>query len=98
MGTSRGLESLRALLSEWSSGQYGPTRLLGVAVTTPVRRVPRALHRSRLLVCSAAPASWRLPWIAGLELDGLPERYPHAYARLAQDLEKLRVEGQGVRR
>ena len=46
-----------------------------------------SLRKGALLVGSAAPALWRLPFIRGLDLDGFPETYPRAYARMLKDLE-----------
>ncbi|OZG59262.1 hypothetical protein BLEM_2297 [Bifidobacterium lemurum] len=89
MCTGRGLESLRGLLAEWDAGRFGPTRLLGVAVTMPHARTPRQLRKGCLLVGSAAPALWRLPYIGGLDLDGFPDKYPAAYRRMTADLENL---------
>lgn len=83
-GTGRGLQSLRELLAWWHAGGMGTTRLLGVAVTAPCRRTPRALRRGADLVGSAAPALWRLPWIAGLELDAFPDAWPAAYRRMRE--------------
>lgn len=91
MGTGRGLESLRTLLADWDDGKLGSARLLGVAVTMPLpfTRMPRQLRKGILLVGSAAPHLWRLPYIRGLELDGFPDRYPAAYQRMRADLTKL---------
>lgn len=91
MGTGRGLESLRTLLAEWDEGRFGSARLLGVAVTMPLpfTRMPRQLRKGILLVGSAAPKLWRLPYIRGLELDGFPDRYPSAYRRMRTDLDAL---------
>lgn len=86
MCTGRGLESLRSLLADWDAGLFGPTVLCGVAVTMPTVNTPRALRRGVLLVGSVAPYLWRLPHIGGLDLDGFPERYPRAYARMAGEL------------
>ncbi len=83
-GTGRGLQSLRELLAWWQAGGMGATRLLGVAVTAPCRRTPHALRRGADLVGSAAPALWRLPWIAGLELDAFPDAWPAAYRRMRE--------------
>ncbi|MCI1832658.1 MAG: hypothetical protein LKI88_03770 [Bifidobacterium sp.] len=91
MGTSRGLESLRELLNEANDGLFAPTVLLGVAVSMPMRRPPLVLERSRRLICSIAPMSLRLPWIKGLMVDGFPERYPHAYARLCASCKEERL-------
>lgn len=82
MGTGRGLESLRGLLAAWRDGAFGATVLLGAAVTMPLPRMPRELVRGCSLVGSAAPHLWRLPYIRGLALDGFPDRYPRAYARM----------------
>ena len=68
------------------AGLFGPTVLCGVAVTMPTANTPRALRRGVLLVGSVAPYLWRLPHIRGLDLDGFPERYPRAYARMAGEL------------
>ena len=87
MCTGRGLESLRSLLSNWNDGFFGASILMGVAVTMPSSRTPRELRRGALLVGSAAPALWRLPFIRNLDLDGFPEAYPHAYARMLKDLD-----------
>jgi len=86
MCTGRGLESLRALLADWNAGLFGRTVLMGVAVTMPTSRTPRALRRGTLLVGSAAPSLWRLPYVRGLDLAGFPDRYPRAYARMLRDL------------
>ena len=86
MCTGRGLESARALLDAWRRGSFGQTQLLGLAVTMPARRTPRELRRACLLVGSAEPALWRLPWIGGLDLDGFPDRYPSAYHRMLKNL------------
>lgn len=86
MCTGRGLEAARALLDAWRRGLFGQTQLLGLAVTMPARRTPRELRRAYLLVGSAAPALWRLPWIGGLDLDGFPDCYPSAYHRILKDL------------
>ena len=83
----RGLEALRALLADWNAGLFGQTILMGVAVTMPLPKTPRELRKGALLVGSAAPALWRLPFIRGLDLDGFPETYPRAYARMLADLE-----------
>ena len=83
-GTGRGLQSLRELLAWWQAGGMGATRLLGVAVTAPCRRTPHAMRRGADLVGSAAPALWRLPWIAGLELDAFPDAWPAAYRRMRE--------------
>ena len=83
----RGLEALRALLADWNAGLFGQTILMGVAVTMPLPKTPRELRKGALLVGSAAPALWRLPFIRGLDLDGFPEAYPRAYARMLADLE-----------
>ena len=87
MCTGRGLEALRALLADWNAGLFGQTILMGVAVTMPLPKTPRELRKGALLVGSAAPALWRLPFIRGLDLDGFPETYPRAYARMLADLE-----------
>ncbi|OSG97442.1 hypothetical protein LMG10733_1330 [Bifidobacterium adolescentis] len=86
MCTGRGLESLRNLLANWNDGLFGASVLMGVAVTMPSPRTPRELRRGTLLVGSAAPALWRLPFIRNLDLDGFPEAYPHAYERMLKDL------------
>ena len=86
-GLGRGLEALRALLADWNAGLFGQTILMGVAVTMPLPKTPRELRKGALLVGSAAPALWRLPFIRGLDLDGFPETYPRAYARMLADLE-----------
>lgn len=65
MCTGRGLESLRGLLADWNAGLFGTTVLMGVAVTMPSPKTPRELRRGALLVGSAAPALWRLPFIRG---------------------------------
>ncbi|MEY8564614.1 hypothetical protein AALA48_07705 [Bifidobacterium pseudolongum] len=85
-GTGRGLQALRDLLAWWHAGGMGATRLLGVAVTAPCRRTPRALRRGTDLIGSAAPALWRLPWISGLELDAFPDAWPAAYRRMREDV------------
>lgn len=54
-GTGRGLQALRELLAWWHAGGMGATRLLGVAVTAPCRRTPRALRRGTDLIGSARP-------------------------------------------
>lgn len=87
MCTGRGLEALRALLADWNAGLFGQTILMGVAVTMPLPKTPRELRKGALLVGSDAPALWRLPFIRGLDLDGFPETYPRAYARMLADLE-----------
>lgn len=86
MCTGRGLEAARTLLDAWRRGSFGHTQLLGLAVTMPTRRTPRELRRACLLVGSAAPALWCLPWTGGLDLDGFPDRYPSAYHRMLKDL------------
>lgn len=86
MCTGRGLEAASKLLDAWRQGLFGQTQLLGLAVTMPTRRTPRELRRACLLVGSAAPTLWRLPWISGLDLDGFPDRYPNAYHRMLKDL------------
>ncbi len=87
MCTGRGLESLRGLLADWNAGLFGTTVLMGVAVTMPSPKTPRELRRGALLVGSAAPALWRLPFIRGLDLDGFPESYPRAYAKMLKELD-----------
>lgn len=87
MCTGRGLESLRGLLADWNAGLFGPTVLAGVAVTMPLPRTPRELRRGTLLVGSAAPNLWRLPFVRGLDLDGFPASWPRAYARMLRDLD-----------
>lgn len=82
MGTGRGLESLRALLADWDAGAFGTCVLLGAAVTAPMARTPMALRRGTALVGAGAPRLWRLPYIRGLEVDGFPQRWPGAYARV----------------
>lgn len=87
MGTGRGLEALQGLLVEWSEGRFGSSLVVGCAVTDPVARMPRELVKGRLQLASVSPRLWRLPFIAGLELSGFPQRYPSAYARMARDLD-----------
>ena len=82
----RGLP-VSALLADWNAGLFGQTILMGVAVTMPLPKTPRELRKGALLVGSAAPALWRLPFIRGLDLDGFPETYPRAYAKMLKDLE-----------
>lgn len=89
MCTGRGLEALRGLLGEWHHGGFGSSRLCGVAVTMPTPRTPTPLRKGCLLVGSAAPALWRLPYIKGLDLDGFPQVYPRAYRHMLNDLEAV---------
>ncbi|KFI90683.1 putative lipoprotein [Bifidobacterium saguini DSM 23967] len=88
MGTGRGLESLRSLLDDQARGLFGPTVLLGAAITDPVARMPRPLVEGRLRIASVTRV-WRLPYIRGLELEGFPTRWPSAYARLLRDVDGL---------
>lgn len=90
-GTSRGLESLQDLLREWRSGLFGSTELVGIAVTSPRVRTPHVLVRSRKLVCSVIPKQhvFVLPFITNLDVDGIPETYPHRYARMSKTILSL---------
>ena len=87
MCTGRGLEALRALLADWNAGLFGQTILMGVAVHHAVAEDAAGAAQGRAPGRSAAPALWRLPFIRGLDLDGFPETYPRAYARMLADLE-----------
>lgn len=88
MGTGRGLESLRALLADQAAGLFGTSILLGAAITDPVPHMPRSLVAARIQLSSVTRV-WRLPYVRGLELDGFPQRYPAAYARLAADVDAM---------
>lgn len=89
--TSPGLVSLQALVREWREGRFGPSMLMGLAVTECRRRTPRVLVRSRRLVCSVVGRrrSFPLPFIPDTDVNGVPEKFPHAYSRMSKALSSL---------
>ena len=91
MCTSPGLESLQALVREWREGRFGASALMGLAVTGCRRRTPRVLVRSRRLVCSVVDRrrSFPLPFIPDTDIDGVPEKFPHAYSHMSKALSSL---------
>lgn len=86
MGTVRGLEAAQGLLREARDGGWGSTLLAGLVVTVPVAKEPKVLSDARKLVMSAAPRAWTLPFIPGLAVEGVPQKFPRAYTKLVREL------------
>lgn len=89
MSTARGLAAVQGLLREQAFGRWGNCRLLAVALTSPVRRLPERVVESRQLVCSVSPACFLLPYLDLVEV-GFPKRWPKAYRQMRQAVERMR--------
>lgn len=88
MSTARGLAAVQGLLREQAFGRWGNCRLLAVALTSPVRRLPERVVESRQLVCSVSPACFLLPYLDLVEV-GFPKRWPKAYRQMRQAVEQM---------
>ena len=84
-GTVRGLEAAQGL-SGARDGGWGSTLLAGLVVTVPVAKEPKVLSDARKLVMSAAPRAWTFPFIPGLAVEGVPQKFPRAYTKLVREL------------
>lgn len=88
MSTARGLAAVQGLLREQAFGRWGNCRLLAVALTSPIRRLPERVVESRQLVCSVSPACFLLPYLDLVEV-GFPKRWPKAYRQMRQAVEQM---------
>ncbi|MFG2084860.1 DUF6668 family protein [Spirillospora sp. NPDC048824] len=87
-----GLRAAQAAAGQWAAGVLPNVRLLGlVAIADAPGKLPKPLKDLLRLISGGVPQVWELPWVEALRLGDPPEqvRLPSAYARLAQDLNRI---------
>jgi hypothetical protein len=87
-----GLCAAQAAARQWAAGALPNVRLLGlVAIADAPGKLPKPLKDLLRLISGGVPRLWELPWSEALRLGDPPgqARLPSAYARLAQDLDKV---------
>jgi hypothetical protein len=96
-----GLRAAQAAAGQWAAGVLPNVRLLGlVAVADAPGKLPKPLKDLLRLISGGVPRVWELPWVEALRLGAPPDqvRLPSAYARLAQDLNRVIAEDAHARR
>ena len=87
-----GLGAAQAAAGQWAAGGLPNVRLLGlVAVADAPGKLPKPLKDLLRLISGGVPRVWELPWVEALRLGDPPDqiRLPAAFARLAQDLNRI---------
>lgn len=90
-----GLCAAQAAARQWAAGVLPNVRLLGLVVIAdaPGKR-PKPLSELVRLISGGVPQLWELPWVEALRLGEHPNhtKLPSAYARLANDLNRIASE------
>lgn len=89
---AHGLGAAQAAARQWAAGVLPNVRLLGLVVIADAPgKLPKPLKDLLRLISGGVPQVWELPWAESLRLGDPPDqgKLPSAYARLAQDLNRV---------